>query len=161
MIADLASIEDRASKRGLPCLPVRGVMSILDMAEREVLDLIDDGRLPWAWDVALQPALAHKKALRVLPECVTDFAAGRKCDLEWRDVVNLLLPGDTELVLATQIERAMNVTETQISRLLRHDLLEAARAGRRGHGGSAAIYRNSFIRFLHRRRFPFPDFPDS
>ena len=91
-----------APVRGRPLLPVRGVMSVLDVGEREVLAAIEDGSLLWAWDLSLQPERARRKLLRVLPECVEDFSSGRACRLEWPDIFALLLPPNGETVFATE-----------------------------------------------------------
>lgn len=146
-----------APVRGRPLLPVRGVMSVLDVGEREVLAAIEDGSLLWAWDLSLQPERARRKLLRVLPECVEDFSSGRACRLEWPDIFALLLPPNGETVFATDIQRALNVTETHVSALLRRKQILACTRSRSGPGGSAQVLRYSFEGFLKRRRYPVPE----
>ena len=149
-----ATIQPPAA-RGRPLLPVCGVVSLLDKDEDQVLRMVDEGDLLWAWDVALQPERARRKELRVLPECVEDHLAGRKCRLEWPDVLGLILPHDRTVLETGEIERPLNVSGTHVFALARRRCLKVARKGRVGPGGSMRVTAFSFVQFLKARRYPF------
>jgi hypothetical protein len=145
-----------AGQRQQPMLPIRGVVSLLDRDEDAVLRLIEDGDLLWAFDVALQPKRARKKALRVLPQAVDDYRAGRKCALQWPDVQRLLLAGGEQTMPSPSCVRLMNVCQAHVAALLRHRELLVCKDGRRGRGGAALVWTYSFTDFLKRRCFPVP-----
>src|ERR1039457_5818270 len=95
-------------QRSKPILPVRGVMSLVDKNEDQVLRLIEDGSLVWAFDVALDPKRGRRRELRVLPAAVADYLRGQSCGLEWADVLRLLLPHDEPVILSREITRILN-----------------------------------------------------
>src|ERR1035437_4050283 len=94
-------------QRSKPLMPVRGVMSLVERNEDQVLALIEDGSLAWAWDVALDPKRGRCRELRVLPGCVADYLRGQTCSLEWADVLSLLLPHDESVILSRDITRVL------------------------------------------------------
>ncbi len=145
-----------ARQRQRPLIPIRGMVSVLDRNENAVLRLIDEGELRWAWNVALQPDRAWKKALRVLPQCVDDYRAGRKCDLAWAEVQRLLLAGGEKTVQSIEVVRLLNVCQSHVAALLRREELLLCRKGRHGRGGTALIWSYSFTNFLKRRCYPVP-----
>src|ERR1039457_4852842 len=106
-------------QRSKPLLPVRGVMSFVEKTEDQVLQMVEDGKLAWAWDVTLDPKRARSKELRILPACVANCLRGQACQLEWDDVLRLLLPGDQPVLLATDIIHVLNVSSTHLYHLIR------------------------------------------
>jgi hypothetical protein len=150
------SPETAARQRQRPMMPIRGVTSLLDRTEAAVLTLIEDGDLLWAFDVALVPGRARKKALRVLPQCVDDYRTGRKCALKWPDVEQLLLAGGEQLVPNVEIERVLSVCQRHVAALLEHEELLIGHKGRQGPGGSTLVWSYSFTAFLRRRCYPLP-----
>src|ERR1035437_3554354 len=90
-------------QRSKPLMPVRGVMSLVERNEDQVLALIEDGSLAWAFDVALDPKRGHSKELRILPRCVADYLRGQTCSLEWAEVLRMLLPHDEPVILSKDI----------------------------------------------------------
>ena len=81
-------------QRSKPLLPLRGVCSLIDGNEDQVLALIEEGKLAWAWNVALDPKRGRCRELRILPRCVADYLRGQTCPLEWANVLRVLLPHD-------------------------------------------------------------------
>ena len=142
------------TERRTRLLPIRGVMPILDKDEDQVLRLIEEGQLRWAWNVALSKDRGAME-LRVLPQAVGDFMAGRPCKIEFEEVVNALAHGETETITAKEIDAALNVSRLHVYDLIGAGHLKAS-GWRRGPGGSARVSLASFLRFLRQRCWPFP-----
>jgi hypothetical protein len=129
-------------------------MSLVDKNEDQVLRLIEDGSLVWAFDVALDPKRGRRRELRVLPAAVADYLRGQSCGLEWADVLRLLLPHDEPVILSREITRILNVCSTHTYHLARRKLITPRSTWRRGRGGCARFAADSFVEFLKLRRFP-------
>ena len=141
---------------GPPLMPVRGAMSLLDLSEKSLLDAIEDGRVFWVFNVAMDPAVSWRKELRILPQSAADFQTGVASRLTFEDVINLLVPGN-DMLIAPDIQRALNVTESHVYRLFLQGRMKACTSWRRGPGGSARVARSQFVQFLKARRYPFPE----
>lgn len=154
--AEIPASATPAPTRVRPLLTVRGMVSLIVQNEDRCLGLIESGELRWAWNVALEPERAKRMELRVLPECVADFLDGRRCELEWPDVLQRILPHDEPLLKTKEMEMALNVSNAHVLGLLRRGAVEAAGAWGPGPGHSAMVTRKSLIRFLGRRCYPVP-----
>ena len=141
-------------QRSKPLLPIRALTSLLDKNEDQVLRLIEDGKLAFAWDVALDPNRARSKSLRVLPACVTDYMRSRTCSLQWADVLRLILPHDEPEILSRDITRILNCSSTHIYHMARRKLIAPCSTWHRGRGGCARFPVNCFVEFLKKRRYP-------
>ena len=141
-------------RRSKPLLPVRGVVSIIDKNEDQVLALIEEGKLAWAWDVALDPKRGHSKELRILPACVADYLRGQESSLEWADVLRSLLPHDEPVILSRDIIRVLNISSTHLYNFVRRKQMLPCSTWRTGKGGCARFLAKSFVAFLKSRRFP-------
>jgi hypothetical protein len=139
-------------QRSKPLLPVRGVMSLVDKSEDQVLRLIEDGQLAWAFDVALDPKRGRNRELRILPAAVSAYLRGQTCSLDWSDVLPLLLPHDGPVILSKDITRILNVCGTHTYALARRKLIIPCSTWRRGRGGCGRFTSKSFIEFLKARR---------
>ena len=128
-------------------------MSLIDKNEDQVLGLIEDGKLAWAFDVSLLgPKRGRSKELRVLPATVANYMRGQACSLEWADVLRLLLPHDEPVILSKDITRVLNVSSTHVYHLARRKLIVPLSTWRRGRGGCARFAAESFVKFLKSRR---------
>jgi hypothetical protein len=132
-------------------------MSLIDRTKDQVFALIDEGKLRWAWDISLERERTRRRLLRVLPVCVDEFLDGRECQLEFEDVAALLLPQSDRPLLAVDVYRALNVSETFLYMFIRRKELEAVSGWGQGRCGSAQVSRESVVRFLRRRAYPFPE----
>jgi hypothetical protein len=139
-------------QRSKPLLPVRGVMSLIDRDEDQVLRLIEEGELAFAFDVASDPERGRNRELRILPACVADYLRGQTSALEWADVLRLLLPHDEPILLGTEITRILNVCPTHTYALARRKLITPCSSWRRGRGGCGRFTAASFTKFLKARR---------
>src|ERR1035437_1440657 len=149
--AEPASMPRQRSK---PLLPVRGVMSLVDKNEDQVLGLIEEGKLAWVWDIRLDTKRGRNKELRILPAAVADYLRGQPCSLEWTDVLRLLLPHEEPVILSKDITRILNVSGTHTYHLARRKLILPCSSWRRGRGGCGRFAAKSFVEFLQNRRFP-------
>ena len=140
--------------RSKPLLPVRGVMSLVDKNEDQVLRLIEDGKLAWAFDVALDPKRGRNREIRVLPASVADYLRGQPCTLQWDEVLRLLLPHDEPIIMSRDITRVLNISGTHTYHLVRRKLIAPRSTWRRGRGGCGRFAADSFVQFLKSRRFP-------
>ena len=141
-------------QRSKPLMPVRGVMSLVERNEDQVLALIEDGSLAWAFDVALDPKRGHSKELRILPRCVADYLRGQTCSLEWAEVLRMLLPHDEPVILSKDIMRVLNISSTHTYNLARRKVIASRWTWRSGPGGCARFAADSFVEFLQARRYP-------
>lgn len=132
-------------------LAPRGAMSVLDKTDREIWELIDSGALTWCFDVSLEPERARKRELRILPECIADFAEGRKSEMTWVQVFGLLIPHGEPVLAAGEIEHCLNVSDLHVVNLAERKLLNRCERGGRGIGG-AKFTKASFTSFLTARR---------
>ena len=141
-------------QRSKPLLPVRGVVSLVDKDEHQVLRMVEDGSLAWAFDVASDPKRGRSMELRILPACVADYLRGHTCSLEWADVLRVLLPMDEPMILSRDITRILNVSNTHLYNLARRKQIVPCSKWRPGPGGCARFPTKSFVEFLQTRRFP-------
>jgi hypothetical protein len=141
-------------QRSKPMLGVRAVMSLVDLTEDQVLSLVEEGRLAWAFSMALDPKPGRNRELRILPASVSAYLRGERCSLEWPDVLRLLLPHDEPVILSKDIYRVLNVCSTHLYALARRKLIVPCSTWRRGPGGGGRFTTKSFIEFLKARRFP-------
>jgi hypothetical protein len=135
-------------------LPLRGVCSLVDRNEDQVLRLIEDGSLAWAFDVALDPQRGRSKVLRIVPACVASYLRGQACSIELGEVLRSLLPHDGPVILSKDIARVLNISCTHTYALARRKLLAPVSKWRTGKGGCARFSAKSFVEFLKSRRFP-------
>lgn len=134
-------------------LSVRGVGSLLDADEDEVLALVEEGRLLWAWNIALNPARGCKE-LRMLPACVAGNMRGEECRLDWRGVKELLVPPSGAVLLGTEVYRVLNCSGSHVYALAAAGALKLVTQCRPGPGGAGRICCRSWAEFLRARRWP-------
>ncbi len=134
-------------------LPVRGVCSLVDQDEDHVLQLIEDGSIAWAFDVALDTKRGRNRELRILPAAVACYLKRQPCELRWAGVIALLLP-DAPMTSACEISHTLNVSGDHVYHLIQRKEIAGCSTWRRGPGGSARVPVKSVVKFLQERRFP-------
>jgi len=148
-------IRSMARGNGNPLLPVRGVMSLIDRNEDQILKMAQSGELLWVFDLSLEPERTQRRELRILPACVADYLLGRKCDLDWATVLDLILPPNNPRLSTEEVTRALNVSNAHVFALARRNLIPpAVSTWRRGPGNSAQFLTADVADFLRGRRFP-------
>jgi hypothetical protein len=80
-----------------PLVPMRAVTMFLNKNSRDILSLIEDGKLRWAFDI--RSARATRREVRVLRQSLFEFTGlyqlpetPASADAEWRQIINLVLP---------------------------------------------------------------------
>jgi hypothetical protein len=134
-------------------LSVNGVRSLIDCDEDTVLRLVEEGRIAWAFDVALDP-MGKTKELRMLPAAVAAFMKGQTCSLTPPQVLSLVLPHDGPEMATKDIARTLNVGNTHVFSLVKRGELSPIGRWRRGPGGSARFSIQTLVSFLERRHYP-------
>ncbi len=165
----------------LPMVDVAAVRAALGVNEDEVLDLIEDGQLAWAWDISTEAA--EKAEVRILARCVREYqmfgdkdrlAGGNPRDITFEEVVQIVFPGHQTRpwVWGRELARAFNCSSDHVLNLIRGGSLcllpghvvpkavprstpnhQPATIGwRRGPGGSPCVALESVLRFLKERR---------
>ena len=95
--------------------------------------------------------MVTRKALRVLPSAVADFLLGKKCLLEWPQVVNLILPRNNGTLRTSQITLALNISQAHLYSLASRQIVKRVSKGRRGPEGGDRFSSDSVIEFLKAR----------
>jgi len=135
--------------------------AVLDRDKKSVLMLVEQGDLPWAWNLATETFT--KQTVRILAQCIADFQQGqrRTATLTFDDVFRSIFPTGqavragvvAKLKLCT-IARRLCVGADHVTHLVDAGWLNpvAGSAPRRGPGGSQEIEQASLMAFMRKRR---------
>lgn len=147
-----------ADKTLCPVLDIAGARSALPgHDEDDVLALIEDGSLEWAWNIALVVGEGIRKEPRILKVCVENYlsTAGSR-PLNWSEAraFREFLRGDKPFVYGTELRLLWNCSSTHIIALIEAKELKVqpGTTWDRGPGNSPLITRASVEGFLKRRR---------
>jgi hypothetical protein len=143
-----------------PLVPLPAVLMFLNKRSPQVLALIEEGKLRWAFDI--RTAGAATREIRVLRQslfeytrlCVPDENLDESDEREFAGVVDLILPADKPDGLAlrgTEVARCFSCTPQHVLNLVREKSLRAVDAPRKAHV-SPPIVRASVVEFLKKRR---------
>jgi hypothetical protein len=138
-----------------PLMPISAVTWRLDRHENEVLAMIEEGELLFAFDVRSPKAL--KSSPRVLAQSVEDYLAGNRPredeQTEWQRVASLIFP-DKPVLVKYELARLLNCGRQHATDLVyaRQFRLVPGSRIRPGPGGSAQIETASVQEWLLRRR---------
>jgi hypothetical protein len=138
-------------------MPLSAVMTWLDLDEDDVIVLIDEGALLWAFDIK-SPG-AGKRNVRVLTESVEDLVQRRKRtyqddESEWQRVAALVFP-DKPAIVTRELARALNAGRNFTIDLIHARQFQFAPGGaqiRTGPNGSPHITTASAKKWLLKRR---------
>lgn len=139
-----------------PLVNLQTAAAALDRHPPAVQRLVEDGSLPWAFDLAV--VQRRRMEVRILSQCLRDFqlrqvAASRA--LEFDAVLQIIFPllPPSGTIKADTIARRFNCRTDHIAHLVKSGRLRLAGApARSGPGGSPAIEAASVIKFLRQRR---------
>jgi hypothetical protein len=129
--------------------------------EDDIIALIDEGFIPWAWNIALKPGRMARE-LRLLPECVEHYrrtygSRGVAIDAHLtsidRVIAHLLKFHDKPFILSTDIRLILNCGSTHVTNLVDAKVLKQLPGTdyRRGPNGAACVTRESLEQFLTAR----------
>jgi hypothetical protein len=139
-----------------PLMPISAVMTWLDLDEDDVLGLVEEGALPWAFDIASDSA--QRRAIRVLAESVWDLTRKQTRsygdeESEWKRVAGLIFPAK-ETIVVCELARALNCCRG-LARMMvqaKQFCLVPGSICRPGPGGSPQIVTASAAEWLRKRR---------
>jgi hypothetical protein len=137
-----------------PLMSIDAVKGALDLNEDDVMHLIEDRQLPFAFD--LRGPSAEKSYVRVWAKSVEEFRAGKKeirepkaSDVE--RVLNDILP-PKKLLVTSDLERALNVVSQHVHNLIAARVLKAVPGTGNAINQSPIILRESAMALLRERR---------
>lgn len=141
-----------------PLVPIRTAMFLADLGEDAVLDLIENGTLPWAWDIS--GAYSIRRDIRIWRPCLmawlknpaTYATLTPRAALDEAEVYRQLFTHSREKLRGTEVRRIFSCCHSHIGNLIRAGLLTATTEIRTGPNGSPKITRLSIINFLRSRR---------
>ena len=144
-----------------PLVSLDTARSALGLTTEQVLNLIDDGRLSWAFNLARNPA-ASRASVRVLAKSLEDLQQGRETvDAEdFRAVFLLIFPqvppraGIVGTMRATLVARQLSLKTCVLMRLVDAGFMGLApnTARHSGPNGSPLVVLTSVAEFLEERR---------
>ncbi len=132
---------------------MKTAMVVLNRDEHQVMRLVKQGALAWAFDV--RRASSQRAAVRIFRPCLAEYLSTPEPpgpdprDLE--AVLHAILPAEGPLVPATLVARAFGCSGSHIANLIRDGLLIVARSSPR-RAVSADLSRGSILGFLRQRR---------
>jgi hypothetical protein len=137
-----------------PLLPIPAVMAILDRNEDKVLQLVQSGKLAWAFD--LRAPRAQRACIRICTQSVQDMLSGQRSLGNGEDLqafIDYAFPYHGETVQAVRLARVFNCGTEHIRNLVLSSALKESKAGSRGANNSPEIWFSSVVAFLKARRF--------
>ncbi len=133
------------------------VEECLDIMRRELIAMVDRGRLPWAWDLGTS---SRRKELRILGHSVIESAMGpipaigATRNLGLPEVVNLILPQSRAFFRSTELQRIFHSGPDLIHTLSANGEIEKIdeELSAKGAHSSPKFTRRSVARLLEKRR---------
>lgn len=149
-----------ADPRIRPTVGMDGAKHLLDLSEDEILALLEDGRILFAWNIGLGE---DRREVRILRHSLDDYLARLTCppnqarpQLSEDAARKLLLPPghDKPFLTNGQIQRALNCVSDHVLHLVdaKALTLQPGTKYMRGPNGSALVTVASFGQFLTARR---------
>ena len=141
-----------------PLVSTWTAMSLIEVdAEEEIIKLIEDGRMRWAFNIAT--AGASKRLVRILGQSINEYLAGQEAPPinaaeDFARTMDLIFPSRHAMTRAVAVAHAWNTSRDHILNLCREGQLRVAEGSdwRRGPGGSPIVETASAIEFLKQRR---------
>ncbi|MGB9602784.1 MAG: hypothetical protein ACP5MG_11900 [Verrucomicrobiia bacterium] len=139
-------------------VPLRVCSAALGVSEGRVMEMIEEGRLRWAWD--LRRKQARRAFVFVLAQSLLE---AQNKDLkphytfndadaeEWTKVLELVLPHQKPLIKGSEIVRAFSISSQHMMNFVNDGVLVALNARRR-RTATPVITRDSVIKLLKERR---------
>ncbi len=136
-----------------PLVSVEVVQLALDRPRSEILDLILEGQLQYAFDLRTRDA--SRQLIRVFYQSVLEFKTGlRGVADDVRAVVAAVLPLKGAHPTGIFLSNTWSVSPDHISALGSDGSVQNLDKPRRGRGGSPRFERSSVSAFLESRRMP-------
>jgi len=149
---------DAAGKTRSGLVPLRVCSVALGMSEIQVMQMIEEGRLRWAFD--LRRKTARRAFVLVMAQNLFDIqqegsnprlCLNDKNEDDWDKALQLILPHQKPLIKGSEIVRAFSISSQHMMNLVNDGVLVALNA-RRGRTATPVITRESVIKLLKERR---------
>ena len=141
---------------------MEGAKHLLDLGEDEILELIEEGRIAFAWNIGL----GERREVRILRKSIDSYLSERDgCNAD-RNIVDtvptdeqalrmILPPGHQGPFLTNgQVQRSLNCVSDHVLHLVEAGALALVpkTTYRRGPAGAALVTVDSFTKFIRARR---------
>lgn len=134
-----------------PLAPIGAAMMLLDLDEDQVLSLIEEGGLAWAWDI--RGPGASRREVRIWLGALTAHLTGAPQPvIEEGELLPRLLPHARPSLRSPELQRLFTCSATHIQGLISAGEISGERAARKGPSGWVPVTRESVLGFLGRRR---------
>lgn len=138
-MVERAALSKLATSFRRPLLTIESLMIITDSTEAEILTAIENGVLPFAFD--LRSGASRRRCLRIYAGTADRFEG----------VFASVFPGQGEAIPAARIARRLTCSNSHVHNLLAEGLLRL-RPGRLRAKETPGVYRKSVFEFLSERR---------
>ncbi len=138
-------------------VPLRLCSVAFSIGENEIMEMIEDGRLRWAFD--LRRKKSRKAFVFVLVEslqkaqdnAIDPLSLSNDEEEEWSRVFEIILPHKKPLIKGSEIVKAFSISSQHMMNLVNDRLLVALNSKRR-RTATPMITRDSVLKFLKERR---------
>jgi hypothetical protein len=138
-------------------VPLRLCSVAFGIGEDEIMEMIEDGRLRWAFD--LRRKNSRKAFVFVLVDslqkaqdnAIDTLSFSNNEDDEWNRVIEIILPHKKPLIKGSEIVKAFSISSQHMMNLVNDRLLVALNSKRR-RTATPIITRDSVLKFLKERR---------
>lgn len=139
----------------IPVMTVSAARGALNETAAGVLDMIEEGRIEWAWDIASRSSA--RREIRILAVCIADVQGDRPATVDGErtaaDVMRILFGDERPVIFGAQLYRKMLCKHDHLTTLIREGSLRVVgEPARKGRGGSPALDWGSVKRFIEERR---------
>jgi len=129
---------------------VETAKAALDKSEDQILALVEDGSLRFAWNFSSRNS--RRRLVRIFALSLADLAnATNHQPMELADAIKYLLPGSEPALHASRLASSWSIGGTHLADLILERSLEKVRPGRHATD-SPLISRASAVKFLTLRR---------
>ena len=138
---------------GRPLVPMEAAMVLVNRDADDVLNLIACAKIEWAFDIRTEKS--ERREVRILGDSLMRYLGGENGTRDvdnWDYVVNLVLPGPSEIFIKSKnLARRFGCESQHMINLIREQTIEAAMYPAGGKQ-SPVVTRESVVRFLKARR---------
>jgi hypothetical protein len=134
-----------------PLVPIEVAMVMTDRDEDEVLAMIEDGHLAWAWDIKSEGA--ERREIRIWRDSLLMHLTGGRQPTQTEDqVLDGLLPHLGAEIRTPRLRRIFTASQWLIQNLINQGQLHGLNDAKVGPNGYVRVTRASVITFLRNRR---------
>ncbi len=137
-------------------VPVQFCGAVLGLSDNEVMRMIYDGRLKWAWDLRRKNAkkafvFVLSQSLYQAQNTTADSNPIQNDNESWEQTLDVILPHKKPLIKGSELVRTFSISSQHMMNLVNDGLLTALNV-RRTRTATPVISRDSVIKFLKERR---------